>query len=390
MKLKKVETLWNLGHYHRAVSLRSEILENHYSRYSSFDESYYPPVYSPQFFTNLGHIALFLMHRRLIERDIILGGNRILPVATNSPFKVILEIMEIPEINVMPINDENPILGVPSLQHWVERIDTFKTRVGFSDIYLLMENFFRSEKIVSQAKFHDRYLEKRDYFLKSYGIEQDDKVVTLHVRGYADRRDVRGASAVNFTEAIYYLLKLGYWVVLIGNKNSEPIRIQERKILDLTHYHSFETQLYALTVSKFHLGTQSGPSSLAHFLGIPVLQTNATAIGRNAYTASQESLYVPKTVHQGNRQLSFYEVLTSEAGYAESLGIHEGGFKLQENSRFEILQATQEMIEKLEGPVGGMKMPYDEQIKKIRTECQAVGYGPISNTFVSSNPKWLN
>jgi hypothetical protein len=37
-----------------------------------------------------------------------------------------------------------------------------------------------------------------------------------------------------------------------------------------------------------------------------------------------------------------------------------------------------------------MKMPYDEQIKKIRTECQAVGYGPISNTFVSSNPKWLN
>jgi len=199
---------------------------------------------------------------------------------------------------------------------------------------------------------------------KTFGIPQNAKLVTLHVReaSYLNLKekknlsyhDYRNASIENYIPAVNYLIENGFYVVRIGDRSMTKIRNAPKQFIDI-HFHKNYTTLadtYFVSQSTFMIAGTSGPDRIALRFGVPVLNVNQNIHAQEDGYDNCEKLVVYKKYYskQLKRNLTLEEILLSQAFYYFNYDYFElSGIELIENTPDEILVATKEMLGRLAG-----------------------------------------
>jgi len=246
-----------------------------------------------------------------------------------------------------------------------------------------------------------------------FGIPPDAQVVTLHVReaGYMPKltyHSYRDAQIENFIPALQYLVQQGYYVVRLGDTTMKPLPPISPYVVDAPFHEAYTDMVdpYFIATAAFHMGSQSGPFSVARGFGVPILLTNNPILATD--WGLRQSLFVPKKYfsHHLQRYLRYEEILSSFLDSHRTEEYQRNAVELHDNTPQEILRAVMEMLLRLR-----TRYRLDEQasqrymqIEKLqrraheyRRRCQSeppsyAMYGSqmqFSNEFLEMNPWFL-
>ncbi|MHC5060112.1 MAG: TIGR04372 family glycosyltransferase [Planctomycetota bacterium] len=188
-----------------------------------------------------------------------------------------------------------------------------------------------------------------------FGIPLDAQVVTLHAReaGYMSKltyHSYRDAQIENFIPAIQYLVRQGYYVVRLGDTSMKPLPHISPQVVDAPFHEAYTDMVdpYFIATAAFHMGSQSGPFSVARGFGVPILLINNPILA--ADWGLRQSLFVPKKYfsHHLQRYLRYEEILSSFLDSYRTEDYQQNAVELHENTPDEILNAVKEMLLRLQ------------------------------------------
>lgn len=387
----QAEKLWNEGFYQISVQLRKEILHEIYSYHELLDSSHSPRFLSPEFSGPFGHNGILGIHILGQRLNILPNFTRILPVDKKTKEREIIQSMN-ESLEFMDYTSVNKLDFDPINWHHFDRLQLMKTHTGFIDQYQLLEEAYAIGNISKKnpvLKLRDQYIEKAEHDLNKIGLPRNSWFVSLHIRNDSDFYGRRSQPISSFIPSIKRIAELGGFVIRIGGPEMEqfpplPNLIDITKRSELMGLHS-----YILAHAMFHLGTCSGPSTVAPLFGTPVLMTNCTSLGRNTSSLSENSIYLPKKYFEKNRYWSFRKILSSSEGYSEvNVNQRNKNLALISNTETEILNATNEILDAITKSTL-IPSQFDLTVKKIRQESNAVSFGRFSESFLEENVDWF-
>jgi putative glycosyltransferase (TIGR04372 family) len=246
-----------------------------------------------------------------------------------------------------------------------------------------------------------------------FGIPPDAQVVTLHVReaGYTPKltyHSYRDAQIENFIPAVQYLVQQGYYVVRLGDTSMKRLPHISPQVVDAPFHEAYTDMVdpYFIATAVFHMGSQSGPFSVARGFGVPILLINNPILVTDWGLC--QSLFVPKKYfsHHLQRYLRYEEILSSFLDSYRTEDYECNAVELHDNTPQEILRAVMEMLLRLKA-----KYQLDEQASqrymqieeyqhrideyRRRRQLQPPSYGmygsymQFSNEFLDMNPWFL-
>ncbi len=223
--------------------------------------------------------------------------------------------------------------------------------------------------------------------LESMGVPRDAWFVCLHVRENETHIARKGSDAdiSTYLMAIESITKCGGWVIRMGNPSMTPLPTMP-KVIDYVHskYRTDWMDVFLWASCRFFIGTSSGPLTVPPTFGVPVLYTNAPALG--VLPSMSNSLFIPKlywSEHE-NRLLTFAEMLSSPAGGSVSSDFSNLGLKQLDNTPEEINEAVLEMFTRLEGNniLNDEDILLYENFSKIRKKIEDFNNLPIASSFL--------
>lgn len=196
----------------------------------------------------------------------------------------------------------------------------------------------------------DETIEKAKPFLKKFGVDTNEPFVTFHVRsdGYGigangNHHSHRNINPDVFEDSVNLLLQNGIKVIRIGHSNMPPMQEAEG-FIDLTkEERPGEVDIFLSAKALFYMGTASGPLALAHLFGAPTFCVNVWPF----LTVRDKSLNMPSKVLnlKNGKFLSLKDVLQSNfRECTSSLPLKRQAFEFLPPEKFEVLEATKEMI----------------------------------------------
>lgn len=346
----KTYIMFNKGDYQNAVRIRKEIMYEVYEKNGVSNTSYFPPILSRWFTGPIGHHQDIGVHIAAQNLGFLPSGQRYLQVSKedlNRPFYLsIKEHVKLLSFSNLHNSDEHP-----GLWHIYERMHMIRTNDDFIDHLELAEKVYIENEIQSNKPILELnldYNQKSKLELKTYGLNDSDWFVTLHVRDAGNPKEHNSQSISDYIKSIEYIIKAGGKVIRIGDY-SMPRLPEIAGLIDLSQnsISSSHLHLYALAAAKFFIGTQSGPRSVPPLFKVPSLITNVTHIGNSTFRCSKETLYIPKNIYVGNNLLSFQEIINSGVGYGyfRPMDIKENNLVFEPNTEDQILVGVKEMIE---------------------------------------------
>lgn len=380
-----------LGFFDRCFTTRAKLLDE---AHRLFDHEINAQTYSYEFATNIGHLAMLAIHQKAQEIDLLPKNNFVLPVHASSHISHTWIPLLFPSLDlnlsaISPTWTELPI-------NWnqVEKFPIFRTKDGYVDQFRLTENFYSKANISKTNRVVSldfEYLERARQQLWKMGLPQGAPFVVLHIRDGKGVGVRRGQSPVNFIKTIDELIRLGYWVVRIGD--SEMNIIQSRNnFLDLTSnfIHNW-LHPYLLHEATMFIGTNSGPSWMSQIFGTPTLMTNTTSLARSTLSGCRNTLYIPKKVKIKGKFMTLRELLNHFEGYSEldNDKLTEYGIEYYSNSDMEIMKASLELLELVQsGYVFGKSDQLYAHVDKIRSQSNAIAFGFFARSFYDLN-EWF-
>jgi putative glycosyltransferase (TIGR04372 family) len=224
--------------------------------------------------------------------------------------------------------------------------------------------------------------------LKSWGLDPEGWFVTLHIRESKTQKPGYGRNSepLSYMPAIKHIIRMGGSVIRIGGKESTPLE-RIKGLVDTTQFSTPGdwVDVFLLSQCRFMIATTSGPSFVPQTFGLPILATNAPAIGNFVWYPN--SLVIPKLVRdKKGRILSIQEVLDSPAGMSDGWldGPGSRGIQWVDNSSSEILEGVREMI-------AGQNLAISKAQENLQQ--QVVDHGgtsdttPIAQSFISVHSK---
>lgn len=155
--------------------------------------------------------------------------------------------------------------------------------------------------------------------------------------------------------------------------------------------------IFLLAKCRFLIGTNSGVTDLADILRKPVVKTNATQFGAEIPLCGAKDLFIPKKfwLRAEKRFISFRELIKTGLWKVTHMERYEEcGVEVIENSREEILDASVEMEERLNGT--WQTTEEDEELQrrfwKIIAEAGLLAGPPVSrigSRFLRQNQNLL-
>lgn len=187
------------------------------------------------------------------------------------------------------------------------------------------------------------------------------RYVCIHVRDEAYfgqwgdsplvRDTTRNAAIDTYEEAVRYLLDSGFGVVRLGASTTAPIRIDHPNLWDYAADGS-RTELLDIVLPRFchfFVSTLSGPDKLAQAFRRPILFTNLAPV-KSIPLWMPNSLIAPKRLRRADGStVPWHEVFKSGMYTMSESDLELRGISLSHNSSSELLEATQEMVERLSG-----------------------------------------
>ena len=175
-----------------------------------------------------------------------------------------------------------------------------------------------------------------------------------------DYHDARNADINNLVETAKYLISKGFVVIRVGSIVKKPINFFHKKLIDYpysTHQSDF-MDIFLMVNCEFVISSGfSGLTDVAAISDTPMLVVNIGEFGYSPFT--KNCLYIPKKYKYLNTDnyLHFKDALKLGAFWQNPA---DQGLELEENSPEDILEATQEMLERLEN-----KFSYSPDSKKL-------------------------
>jgi len=194
--------------------------------------------------------------------------------------------------------------------------------------------------------------------LERAGIPKDAWFVTLHVReaGFkklnASLHNVLNANVADYQLAIDEITRRGGWVIRIGDPSMTPLQ-PARNVFDYTtsNIRSEWMDVYLLMHPRFFLGTSSGPAYVPQDCDVPCVLTNWWPPAQRPW--HPHDIFVPKLYRRvdTNALLSLSASLAEPFGYCHSVKLlrNKFGVTVEDNSPSDILAATCEMLDRLDG-----------------------------------------
>jgi len=391
---RESDRIWVWGDYRRAVKMRSEILQEVYRVQSGFSGSDFPPLMSPSWVSNIGHLGLLFLHGRAQRLKLLPQGlrNVVIGPRIGNP-----EVLKLAMAGFARSNMEgnSALVDWPSMWSTVERLQMLRRGDEFVDIYQLGEETYASEYppvLEFESTELAEYMERSRTFLTQLGLPRDAWFVGLHTRVVANPLDPRSAPVQTFVPAIREIVRHGGFVIRFGRDRDSNLEALPG-LIDLTEIpgNPSDLDLFVLAAGRFLITTNSGPAMVASELGTPILGTNTMSIGRNVLSSAHGSLFLPKrweTVR--GEPLSARRLLTSRYAYCEFSSLKEvrGEVNVLPNTAKEILEATREMLLVEKGEVRP-RGPLSTIEKSIRDEVGAIGKGQLAESYLELNEKWF-
>lgn len=397
------------GNYPLSVRLRKELLEEAYGLAGFEVTTHFPPALGPYYGSAMGHLGM-LGHFVLAQREGLLpDGRRTLFHHRVANFEVFRSLSEHFESVRLPRdgwplgrlagrvrgNSLNAVTLQPNLWPLLEDITIVKTTEGFRDYYDLAEETIQKAGGISRVnapfRLQASYKKHSEQRLSELGLPAKQPFVSLHIRGGGPADFRRSSPPRDYLDTIRALVKRGYYVVRFGDRSVDKLP-SEKGLVDLVGAIPGDSALdfYVISQSVFLMANQSGPNETARYGGVPVMLSNATAIGRNSLSAAAGSVFLPKRYRDSSgREIPLSGILGSALGYAETLAAPGlAGVREVLNTSDEIRLSSLEVLDKIEGSRATDPVLV-EKVSSIRDELGAVSKGHFSEEFLSRNPEWL-
>jgi putative glycosyltransferase (TIGR04372 family) len=179
------------------------------------------------------------------------------------------------------------------------------------------------------------------------------KKVYGHVKSSMAFRD---SDIDTYSDAAKFIVEKGGFVLRMGMNVEKPFSFQHERVIEYSQYHRSDfMDVYLTATCKMYIGTASGGSDMARIFDKFHLALNWTLIGWAP--GGKNEIYLPKTLcHKSTgRQFSYADALSLTAKWIISLdfdvqrALDKIGAELISNSPQEILAATKELMERVDG-----------------------------------------
>lgn len=195
-------------------------------------------------------------------------------------------------------------------------------------------------------------------FFKKINLTKEDKVVCLNVRDsaylktiYRDKKhdlehyNFRNCDIQNFKTTVNYLLNNGYKVFRIGKEKEKYLDIEHQNFFDKIYSLNREdsTDVFLASICKFCISTGSGFDALPRLFRKPILFVNFIPV-IHYHSFCKKDLTICKHLFR-KKKLSLNEVFSENIfNGLNSQYYSNKNIKVVENSSIEIMDATQEML----------------------------------------------
>lgn len=393
---ENAENLERNGHWHRAVSIREEVMTELYAYQGIVDDKYFPPILGTTWSSNFGHLSLIGHHNLAQKLKILSAGDRFILNNNKSANPDLLREVS-HGMQIVTQKSGTSWSDMPNFWHFSERMRTIKTVDGFIDTTKLVDEIFSENNLKllrgDYLQLSEEYSIKSLRKLEEYGLPKSSKFVALHIREGGPIGDPRTQTIASFVSSISEITKNGYWVVRVGDQSMIPLPSMNM-VIDLVPKKNSASEIHAFVLAscEFYLGTHSGPAWVPRIFGIPSLITNTIEIATKVGRAPHGSIYIPKKYidHRG-KMLTLSEMFIERFAYSALL-LHElksKGFSLEANSSDEILNSTKEIIENIRGTARDSSI-FKESVDSVRHRYNAPVWGNFSDSFIHKFPEWLN
>lgn len=235
--------------------------------------------------------------------------------------------------------------------------------------------------------------------LSELGIGAHEWIVGLHVRdsGYhrettnlRNKRDhaARNADLATYLPAIECIVKRGGRVIRFGTNAATPIPTVPGLVdYARSSWRSQEFDVALWSLCRFFIGTVSGVTNVVTCLGVPVLLTNWTFA---PLLLGADDIWIPKRLRHRDtgRVLPLRELLSHPfRGNLRSFAFDELGYDVIDNSSDDILSATDEMINRLEGRKSSTVA--GAAVASIFEELRAPYLAPLADSYLQRHQKSL-
>ena len=221
----------------------------------------------------------------------------------------------------------------------------------------------------------DDDLERGRKLREKLGIPLDARIVTFHVResGYLPEQKhqkFRDVDVETYYSTLLFLVKLGYWIIRLGNKTMKKIPELSQQIIDAPFHPDYEPffEPYFIGCSHFYFGSPSGPSVLAEAFAVPQLITNYPVHACARESAGDIYIYKKYFSKHLERTLTYEEVITSPLVHISYAHLYDlTDVVLMANTPEEILGGAWEMHHILDGTY-----PYVKEAIRVQRQVKAI------------------
>ncbi len=230
----------------------------------------------------------------------------------------------------------------------------------YQDMPMNSNEYYEFNNTNSALYFTDDEIEKGRKLLNQMNVDLDkDEFVCIFARddaflkhtfhynnfGYHKARD---ADIDNLVETAKYLVEKGFVVIRVGSIVKKPINFSHERMIDYPYseHQSDFMDIFLLANCKFVIS--SGPSGMTDVAAIHDRPMLAVNIGEFGYApVTKNCLYIPKKYKyiNTNNYLHFRDALNLGNFWCDPTALD---LETEENSPQDILEATQEMLERLE------------------------------------------
>lgn len=350
--LKRSDAYYWLGNYKEVISNRlilNELFREHSVRIG-LDLFGVRVIGERLWGFNIGHIGVLDVLIKLENLNLLSYEKRIVFVRAKSVHNICYLNYWSKYIDIVYMDDDKYNLFEDLILPISEDMIAIKMRNGFMNLYSafnLASHQWLSEHRKPLLEISNFDLERGLKILQSWSVPENAWFVCLHVReGDTSVRSAGPDSDIlSYIEAIESITSRGGWVVRMGHKGMSKLPPLPN-VVDYanTEFKSDWMDVFLWSNCKFFIGTSSGPYWIPPTFGKPVLLTNATGIGINAYLRG--SLMIPKLYwsKKKERLLTFKEMLDCPVGWAVSKIYPDLDGYLVDNTPEEIKLAVIEML----------------------------------------------
>ncbi len=384
----KAEILECTGDFHLAQKIKTDILQDSWEKHNLKVGEYVPPFIDSYWLKAFGHqgtLGYFAMAQKL---NIIHQSRRtIIDINQANICRPIMDPILKNFEHYKSINGDS-IFNHPNLFFLTEKITMLATKNGFLSLPEMIELTLKAAGGINAGEiFHTLSTENQNMarnLLVKLGLPKEAWFVGLHVRdGW--RMNERNADIESYLSSINHITRSGGWVIRIGDSSMRSIKHLANVIEIFNNSENYSIlQDYVLSNSKFFIGTTSGPSVFPPLFGVPMLSTNMVAVSKNNFSYLAPSLAIPKVWVErvSNRDVSLEDSFELGLGFVENSESKTGAFFTRNNTSDEILAATIEMFEVLEGtpPEPSVRQ---SSLRILRRESGAVTFGDFAESFLN-------